>query len=85
MVDEGNLDHWSKELHPFVLVIYDVKNERAYWLYIQEYVRDNVISPKGDTVTLRVPAKNKVSANAVERFADFSRKLVAAQSSHRKD
>src|SRR5688572_19070738 len=23
VVDEANLDHWSKELYPFILVIYD--------------------------------------------------------------
>ena len=79
VVDEGNLDHWSKELHPFVLVIYDARNDRGYWLYIQEYVRNNKIYPKGDTVTLRVPVRNKVTAHAIERMANFSRNVMRTQ------
>lgn len=76
VVDEGHLDHWSKELHPFILVLFDARNMRGYWLYVQEYVRSTGIYPKGDTVTLLVPVKNKLTVYAVDRFAEFSRSIM---------
>jgi hypothetical protein len=79
VVDEGNLDHSSKDLYPFILVVYDAQKEQAFWLHVQEYVQTNKIYPDRDTVTLRIPAKNKLTIHAVERFANFSRRIALSQ------
>jgi hypothetical protein len=40
-VETRHLQHWSLQLYPFVLVVYDGDSEQAYWLHIQPYVAEN--------------------------------------------
>ncbi len=73
VVDEGNLHHWANDVaHPFILVIYDAARNRAYWLDVQAYVHTNYIVPKGDTVTLLVPVKNKLTLYSIDYFRKLS-------------
>lgn len=73
VVNEGNLHHWCREVeHPFILIVYDAARQRGYWLDVQAYVDDHLIYPKGNTVALRVPIRNKLTVNAVDRFRQMS-------------
>lgn len=83
VVDMANLRHWIYEVvHPFILVIYDAANDRGYWLDILEYASETGINDATDvndvaeTVTLRVPAKNKVTVFAVDHFRSLSLKRM---------
>lgn len=73
VVDEENLYHCYREVdHLFILVVYDARHTRAYWLDVQAYVEENDIVPRGTTVTLSVPVRNKLTVNAVDHFRQMS-------------
>ena len=82
VVDMANLRHWIYEVvHPFILVIYDVANDRGYWLDILEYANETGIDATdenhvAETVTLRVPAKNRLTVFAVDHFRTLSLKRM---------
>ncbi|MBW3598321.1 MAG: DUF4365 domain-containing protein [Planctomycetes bacterium] len=63
---------WMNERMPGVLVIYDAKEEQAWWLHLQEAIgavkrrtRDRVAA----TITLHVPLDNKLDETAIRGFA----------------
>lgn len=59
---------------PVVLIVYDALREDAYWLYVQAYFQRQPnfsLSRAGQTVSVAVPAANKLDATAVRRFASF--------------
>ena len=39
-IDQRDLRAWMEEKHPVILVIFDARLERAYWIYVQDYVRN---------------------------------------------
>src|SRR5438128_1911944 len=38
-LDWRDLLYWLNEPLPVVLILYDARDDRAYWLYVQEYFR----------------------------------------------
>ena len=73
VVDIANFNSWIWEIvHPFILVVYDAARNRAFWLDIQEYADQVDIDHDAETVTLRVPAKNKLTVLAVDHFRMLS-------------
>jgi hypothetical protein len=65
---------WANELDPVILIRYDAREDKAYWLYVQEYFR-RVQWPrrsgKASTVTVYIPADNVLDEAAIRRFARF--------------
>jgi hypothetical protein len=75
-VEVADLIWWQAELVPVILVLYDGQKGRAYWLYVQQYLDEKKVSAEDlpgeqDWVTLRLPVKNKLDPEAVERFRQF--------------
>lgn len=66
---------WANELDPVILVRYDAREDKAYWLYVQEYFRQVqwpvVRSGKASTVTVHIPAGSVLDEAAIQRFARF--------------
>ena len=77
-VEVRHLHHWSLDLYPFVLVVYDAARQRAYWLHVQPYVAENPQLAKSGsvTVTVHVPKKNKLTLNAIDHFRRLSLEAV---------
>lgn len=74
-VDIANLNHWIWEVvHPFIIVVYDASNDRAYWLDVQQYAEEAAITDtdENETVTLRIPAKNKLTLSSIDHFRKLS-------------
>ncbi len=65
---------WVNEVEPVILILYDAQQDRAYWLYVQEYFRQ-ILWPKRatatTTVTINVPAANVLDEAAIRLFARF--------------
>jgi Domain of unknown function (DUF4365) len=66
--------YWLNEPLPVILVIYDAKADRAWWLYLQQTLREarrkaptRVLA----TLTVSVPLANVLDAKAVRRFCKF--------------
>ncbi|MCO6045846.1 DUF4365 domain-containing protein [Aeoliella sp. ICT_H6.2] len=75
-IKTGDLHYWSLEVYPFVLVVFDVKTDTAYWLHIQECVsrQPELVDPDKETVHLHIPLANKLNVNSID---DFRRKSLA--------
>src|SRR5439155_12309707 len=75
-VEVADLKLWQEEWMPVILVVYDGQKDRAYWLYVQEYLEERNVSGEDlladqDRVTVRIPLKNRLDRRAVERFRQF--------------
>jgi hypothetical protein len=60
---------WSDEPMPVFLILYDAKNEKAYWQYVQGYFEGNpALRPKkgAASITLRLPVSNEFNEGTVE-------------------
>ena len=79
-IDRRDLRAWLAESLPVILVVFDGKSERAWWLYVQaEYggtKRFQVSSGTG-TTTLRIPITNGLDTDAFGRFRGFRNRVLA--------
>lgn len=73
-IDTAHLNHWGMEIYcPFILVVYDVPNERAFWLDFHGYINDrNIIDRDQQTITVHVPTKNELTPAAISTFREMS-------------
>jgi hypothetical protein len=73
-VDRRDLALWLRQLLPVVLIVYDGRQDVAYWLYVQSYFRPlpgfNLFGA-GRTITVQAPTANVVTPAAVRKFARF--------------
>jgi hypothetical protein len=77
-VEVAHVRYWYWETaHPFILVLYDVRKHRAFWIDIQSYVDDHAIEDT-ETLTVRIPVQNTLTVNAIDRFRE--RSLARTQS-----
>ena len=58
---------------PVVLVLYDVRNNRAFWLYVQRYMKSaNFEMAQGqETGTLHIPVENALDADTIRLFREY--------------
>lgn len=78
-VAKKDLRAWMREPMPVILVLYDARHEKAYWLYIQQYFEERPISEFAairNGTTIHVPLKNVVSSATFKTFADFRSRLL---------
>jgi hypothetical protein len=78
-VTYADFHYWDGQPWPVILVLYDAKADRGYWLYMQreletakgrrQIVGYGDISPK--TATIRIPVTNLLDCEAITRFRDF--------------
>jgi hypothetical protein len=69
---------WIEEPMPFVLVLYDARADRAYWLHIKDYfapLRQRLRS--GGTTTVYIPKTNRLNEAAIRKFAGFRDAILA--------
>jgi hypothetical protein len=60
-VSKKDIDLWCDESYPVYLVLFDAIAEKAYWLYLQEYLTKNKIAPlsiKGKSLAVRIDDRN---------------------------
>jgi len=65
---------------PVILVAYDASEDKAYWLYVQEYLRQHRWARRArstTTVTIAIPASNVLNEAAVRLFAQFRDERLA--------
>ena len=77
-IKTGDLHYWGLEIYPFILVVFDAKAERAFWLHIQEYVNRHPDRPNSDkdTVHVHIPVSNKLTVKSIDGFCKMSRQIV---------
>jgi len=60
----GDLEQWNDELYPVYLVFFDAKNEKAFWVEIQSYLKGVNLDPStasGKTHNVHLPLANVVT------------------------
>ena len=79
-IDRRDLVRWLAQMLPVILIVYDARNEVAYWLYVQSYFQKqagfNLITA-GKSITVDIPVANLVDARAIRRFARFRDRVLA--------
>jgi hypothetical protein len=73
-VDRRDLLHWLNELWPVILVVYDGRADRAYWVHVQEHFAAEPPSPddwvgRGQRLMLRMPVANRLDPAAIRTIA----------------
>ena len=77
-----DLLYWLNEPLPVLLILYDAQEDRAYWLYVQEYFRRQRWrrrAGKATSVTVHVPVSNVLDEAAIRLFAQFRDACRASQ------
>ena len=75
IVEMAHLHFWYHQVfYPFILVLYDARKHRAYWLDIQAYVDDHAdevgraVENESASITVRIPITNKLTVTAIDRL-----------------
>jgi len=79
-IERRDLVRWLAQMMPVILIVYDARNEVAYWLYVQSYFQKRAgfnLFTAGKTVTVTISTRNVVSAGAIRRFARFRDRVLA--------
>ncbi len=77
-VSARHLDLWLHEAMPVILVVYEAAQDRAYWLFIQSYIRTLSVSlSQGqETIRLFVPAANVLDERAIKEFRQYKQEAL---------
>lgn len=70
---------WRREPMPVILVVHDVTQQVAYWLYVQELLESRAEDGGLATakyVSLHLSTDNIVDEQAVERFREFKQSVL---------
>ncbi len=70
-VKTGDIQYWSMELYPFILVLYDSAGERAFWIEIEDLLTQSLNLDQA-TETIRIPVENELSKSAIDVFRQKS-------------
>ena len=68
------------ELHPFILVLYDSTGKRAFWIEIEDLLRQS-LNLDQSTETIRIPVSNQLSTQTIEAFRQKSLEVIKKISS----
>jgi hypothetical protein len=61
--------YWLNERLPVILVVYDAKSDRAWWLHLNDALREQGRPGRsGASLTVYVPQANILNAKAVRQF-----------------
>lgn len=79
-VSMADLKYWMFEPMPVILVVYDAKRNRAFWIYVQHYLEQNppdeAIDPQ-DSWTVHIPLAQRLNRYAIEKFRRFRSQVLS--------
>ena len=81
-VDVRDLRSWLDVVPPVFLIVYDGAADCAYWLYVQAYFEAKAgfsLATAPESVTVRIPVANVVTADAVRQFERYNDDVVKQQ------
>lgn len=77
-----DLHYWLQQPSPVILVVYDAKARKAYWLYVQAHFEANIrtqIWRSQITTTVNIPVKNILNRAAILRFQQYNSDVITQQ------
>ena len=70
-IQRTDLVGWLREMMPVILVVFEAKRNRAYWLCIHDYFGSldgfNLFAA-GATITVQIPFGNRLNSNGIKRI-----------------
>lgn len=78
-VSRRDLKLWLNESDLVMLVVYDARRERAFWVYVREYFASGPTSGlfrAGEMVQLHIPIRNMVNSRSVRRWVRWKNELL---------
>lgn len=70
-LDNRDLNAWSANLMPVILLLYNAVEDEAYWIHVQDYVRRNSVRiAVAGTTTVRIPLTDRLDVVAIREFAE---------------
>lgn len=76
-VSKRDLHLWKGERFPVIFVVYDVQNDVAYWLHVQDYIRNAAQKTNTQSLSLNIPRANLLNASAMAHIAAIKEKVQA--------
>jgi hypothetical protein len=78
-LDGRDVQAWKNEPMPVILILYDAKEDKAYWLHVQSQLvgRRRPSGRPGRSTTVYLPSSQVVNEAAVRRFAEFRDAVLA--------
>jgi hypothetical protein len=66
--------YWEAQKLPFILVLYDARRHRGYWVDVRRYIDDVLcgLDPDQKTTTIRIPWSRKITVKSIDRFRTMS-------------
>jgi hypothetical protein len=78
-VRHADLQLWLADTMPIILVLYDARADKAYWLYIQAYfgaIEGFDLEGIGGTYTVYIPTGNVLDPDTPPRFKEFRDRIM---------
>ncbi|HEY7425496.1 MAG TPA: DUF4365 domain-containing protein [Gemmataceae bacterium] len=78
-IERKDLVLWLAQPMPVILIVYDARKDRAYWLYVQSHFRtlkDFDLFRAGPSVCVQIPVQNVVTTAAMRWFARFRDRVL---------
>lgn len=77
-VERRHLVLWCTEPMPVILIIYDVREQQGYWVYVQRAFSSLLASLADDqqNVSLRIPTANRLDADAFRLFRTWKQNIL---------
>ena len=70
-VELAHVHYWLWEVaHPFILVLYDARKHRAFWIDIQALEDQKIHGSR--TFTVHISTQNRLTVNAIDHFREMS-------------
>ncbi len=69
-----DVETWRREIMPVIFIVYDVKADEAYWLYLQDYFENSPlfrIPEQQSTMTIYLSKGNVINRQTIARFRKF--------------
>ena len=78
-VERSDLRSWLIAIFPVILIMYDERKDRAYWLYLQAHFGAHRfrVSRGAGKHSIRIPIGQVLDPSAIERFADYRNAILA--------
>jgi hypothetical protein len=73
-IQRSDLELWLGESMPVILILYDARQDKAYWLYVQAYCKSVPgfdLNAIGKTYTVYFAPENVFDSDTPRRFAEF--------------
>ena len=79
-IKKTDLNTWFYEPYPVILIVYDAKNSKAYWVYVQQHLRKKNINFNLKKVrknyTISIPKRNILNDKTFLTFRSFKSSTI---------